>query len=115
MLAVLAGSCGGAGAPERLFTLDLPEETTVAVDLLDAELNAVLYLRLECADERSELSCYRAPRVDQMEDGEAHERTFSATIGPGRYTLGVDGQGSNDMGAVRLRVRYLAMSLMPPR
>jgi hypothetical protein len=107
---VLSGSCGGEGAPERLFLLDLAEETTVLLDLLFPEFNAVIYLRVECADERSELQCIRASRVSGG-GRDKGPRTLAATIGPGRYVVGVDGLTASDMGAARLRVRYAAMSV----
>ncbi|MFT3927978.1 MAG: hypothetical protein QM778_35950 [Myxococcales bacterium] len=108
---VLEGSCGGSKAPERLFHLSLKEETTIQVELLDAEFDAVIYLRVECGDERSEISCVRAPRADLSAEAEVTPQPFTATIGPGEYTLGVDGQFENQMGAVRVRLSSLPMSL----
>ena len=108
---MLSGSCGGEGAPERLFHLKLNEETTIQVELLDAEFDAVIYLRVACDDDRSELSCLRAPRADPSVEDEAAGQRFTATIGPGEYTLGVDGQFENQMGAARIRLRSLPMSL----
>jgi hypothetical protein len=109
----LAGSCGGSGVPERLFHLSLAEETTIQVELLEPEFDAVLYLRVECDDDRSELSCVRAPKAEPTEEAEAGARirTLAATIGPGQYTLGVDGQFENQMGAARMRVTVLPLSL----
>jgi hypothetical protein len=108
----LGGSCGGNGAPERLFHLRLEQETTLQAELLDAEFDAVIYLRVECDDERSELSCVRMPRRPAAEAEQGPPtKTFTATIGPGDYTLGVDGQFENDMGAARLRVGFLPMSV----
>jgi len=109
---VLSGSCGGENAPERLFHLSLPEEKTIQIELLDPEFDAVVYLRVECDDERSELNCVRAPKADASAEGEGGpSRTFAATIGPGEYTLGIDGQFENQMGAVRVRMTELPFSL----
>lgn len=108
---VLAGSCGGEGVPERLFHLQLAEETTIQVELLEPEFDAVIYLRVACDDDRSELSCMRAPRANPAAEEEAPAQPFTATIGPGEYTLGVDGQFANQMGAARVRLRTLPLSL----
>jgi hypothetical protein len=110
----LASSCGGAGAPERIFTLELASEMGVLMELLDPEFNAVIYVLAECADERSELTCFRAPRVDQApERGARAPRVLGATLGPGRYAVVVDGQRANDMGAATLHVHFAAMSVVP--
>jgi hypothetical protein len=102
------GSCGGAGAPERLFFLQLEGETTIQAELLEPEFDAVIYLRAECADERSELKCLPLPRRMSRDEGPV---SFTATIGPGSYVLGVDGQVERDMGAARMRVDFLPMSV----
>jgi len=111
---VMAGNCGGERAPERLFHLSLKEETTIQVELLEAEFDAVIYLRVECEDERSEISCARAPRAELSAESEVAAQPFIATIGPGEYTLGIDGQFENQMGATRLRVTSLPLSLARP-
>lgn len=105
---VLEGSCGGSATPESLFHLRLPQETTVQLELLDPEFDAVLYLRVACDDDRSELACVRLPRQDPEESA---PRVFSATLGPGEYTLGIDGQASDDMGAARLRFTTAPLSM----
>ena len=91
--------------------MKLSEETTIQVELLEPEFDAVIYLRVACDDDRSELSCVRAPRADPSAEEEATPQPFTATIGPGEYTLGVDGQFENQMGAARIRLRSLPLSL----
>lgn len=108
---VLSGSCGGDNAPERLFHLSLAEETTIQIELLDPEFDAVIYLRVDCEDDRSELNCVRAPKEASSDGQGGPGRTFAATIGPGEYTLGIDGQFENQMGAVRVRMSELPLSL----
>lgn len=103
----LAGSCGGADTPEVALMLRVDAPTTLIAKLDDAEFNAVVYLRRVCADPRSEVACYVAPRIDRP----ATEREMSspALVAPlerGLYALVVDGYEASDLGAATLRVLF---------
>ncbi len=104
----LEGSCGGSDAPEALFRVSLAEEVTLQIELRESEFDAAIYVRLVCDDERSELSCVSLPRPDPDDDS---PRLFSATLGPGTYNVAIDGLNRADMGAVRMRVAFAALSV----
>jgi hypothetical protein len=103
--AAFAGSCGGDGAPEFMLPLHIDAPTTLNAMLEDPELNAVIYVRRNCADAKSELACHATPRIDRP----ASEREMSSPglvmpLDRGDYTLFVDGAEANDMGAATLRI-----------
>jgi hypothetical protein len=103
--ATFSGSCGGEGAPEFMLPLHVESPTTLSATLEDPELNAVLYVRKQCADAGSELACHVTPRTDRP----ASERELSSPglilpLERGDYTLFVDGAEPNDMGAATLRI-----------
>ncbi len=104
----LEGSCGGSAAPEVLYRLPLAEEITVQIELLEPEFDAAIYVRLLCDDERSELTCIPMPKPEPDDD---ESRIFTATLGPGVYTVGVDGLIPSEMGAARLRVAFAPLSV----
>jgi hypothetical protein len=105
--AAFAGSCGGAGAPEVTLTFRVESPTTMAARLDDAEFNAVLYVRKLCQDERSEVACFVAPRVDRPPS--ELEMSSPALVMPlerGTYALVVDGFEATDIGAATLRLAF---------
>ncbi len=100
---VLAGSCGGEGAAEIAFVVNVPERSELRAELVDAELNATLYVRERCADAATELICFRTPRIDRTPDASPPSASaLLITLEPGQYTLVVDGAEPEDMGAARL-------------
>jgi hypothetical protein len=105
--ATFAGSCGGQGASELAFMFHVEAPTTMAARLEDAEFNAVMYVRRLCQDERSELACFVAPRVDRPPSEQ--EMSSPALVMPlekGTYALVVDGFEPTDIGAATLRLAF---------
>jgi hypothetical protein len=85
-----AGSCGGAGASEVVYALQI----TRAVEAIefttiheDTELETTLYLRRNCLDDTTELACNR----EALNDGAVGNTLRYEAPPPGDYYLFVDG------------------------
>jgi len=94
-----AGSCGGDGAPEQLYRLNVPDPSFVRIWLDQPELDAVVYLRRVCANAESEVLCERIERSAHRQ-----EPPFAAVLDAGEYTVVVAGAFPGAMGAAALRV-----------
>jgi hypothetical protein len=90
----LSGSCGGVGAPERVYAVDLPDRSRVRCSLR-SDTTASLYLLPDCADPETELACssWAAPGTT----------TVTALDDRGRVHVVADGFGFDDRGAFDLR------------
>lgn len=93
----LAGSCGGQGAPDVVYRLDLRSRTRIRASFPpDSEHPPVLYLQRTCGDARSEIACVSAM------GGPA---AFDQTLAPGTYFLVVDGADANGFGATNVALQ----------
>ena len=85
------GSCGGGGAGEHIWTLEvLAGDRPLWADTGGSTFDTVLYIRTECDDPQSELSC----NDDDPEMG-VQSRLNLEDLGPGRYYIVVDGFGTD--------------------
>jgi hypothetical protein len=92
----MAGSCGGQGAPDLVYRLDVPSRMRLRARLADPEFAGVLYLQRQCGTSTSEVVCSGASRRGTELD---------ANLQPGQYFLVVDGAGADQFGAGRLEVQ----------
>lgn len=100
-----AASCGGAGAPEAVFAVRAPSRVRIWAHLREPELNAVLYLRGQCADASSELACQRQVAVDRRPARSGSPpRGINLIVPKGDYALIADGATEADFGAGRLEI-----------
>jgi hypothetical protein len=83
----VSGSCGGAGAPDLVYRLDVPRRSRFVATFDTEEAPHVLVLWGRCAQRASEVSCGRA--VDEI-------------LAPGTYYLGVDGASPEAFGRFTL-------------
>ncbi|HEX4445327.1 MAG TPA: hypothetical protein VH044_01270, partial [Polyangiaceae bacterium] len=83
----VSGSCGGAGAPDLVYRLDVPHRSRFVASLDGEEAPHVLIAWRRCADRSSEVACGRA--VDEILD-------------PGTYYLAVDGAAPDAFGRFTL-------------
>ncbi|MGF1466881.1 MAG: hypothetical protein ACFCGT_12180 [Sandaracinaceae bacterium] len=93
----LAGSCGGGGAPDVVYRLDVQNRIRLRLRLGDTEVeSAVVYLRRRCDQAGTEVACgaFSGPQ-DSME----------ASLEPGTYYLVVDGLQPDHFGASRLELQ----------
>lgn len=84
-----AGSCGGAGIAELVYSIDLPVSgagLVVGSDGNGATMDTLLYIRSQCANTASELVC-------DLDSGISAAGAYRLTNLPaGRYFVFVDGQ-----------------------
>lgn len=83
----VAASCGGAGAPDVVYRLDVPRRSRLSASLDAEEAPHVLAVWRRCADRASELACGRT--VDEI-------------LAPGTYYVGVDGASPDAFGRFTL-------------
>ncbi len=83
----LSGSCGGAGAADVVYRLDVPRRSRFVAALQAEEAPHVLALSHHCGDHASEVACARA--VDEV-------------LSPGTYYLVVDGASPDAIGRFTL-------------
>ncbi|HEX8790161.1 MAG TPA: hypothetical protein VF765_04365 [Polyangiaceae bacterium] len=79
----LAGSCGGAGAPDVVYRLDVPERSRLVAALDQAESQQLLVVWRHCGDRSSEVAC---------------GRFVDAVVAPGSYWVAVDGASPDEYG-----------------
>ncbi len=86
----VAGSCGGSGAPDVVYRVDIPRRTRFAAQIDGEEGRHVLVLSRACGDKSAEIAC--AARIDEA-------------LAPGVYFLAVDGATAGSFGRFTLDVR----------
>ncbi len=87
----VSGSCGGAGAPDEIFRLDLPKRMRLTTRIARQEGHHVFVLTRACGDRSGEVACGGA--IDQ-------------TLAPGTYWLAVDGATPADFGRFSIEARF---------
>jgi hypothetical protein len=83
----VAGSCGGAGAADVLYRLDLAKRSRLFVSLQEEEARHMLVAWRRCGDRSTEVACGR--EIDEV-------------LGPGTYFLAVDGSSEDVLGRFTL-------------
>jgi hypothetical protein len=86
----VSGSCGGSGAPDVVYRLELARRSRVSARFDDEESRHVLHLARRCGDRGAELAC--ATHLDE-------------SLAAGVYFLAVDGLGADGFGRFDLDVR----------
>ncbi len=87
----VSGSCGGAGAPDEIYRLDLPKRMRLTARVARQEGHHVLVLTRACGDRSGEVAC--GATIDQV-------------LAPGTYWLAVDGATPADFGRYSLEARF---------
>lgn len=92
----LAGSCGGQGAPDLVYRLDVTNRSRLRVRMTDPEFAGALYLQRQCGVASSEVVCSSTgPQGTELD----------ASLQPGQYFLVVDGAAPDQFGAARVEVQ----------
>ncbi len=86
----VAGSCGGGGAPDVVYRVDIARRTRFAAQVESEEGRHILVLSRACGDRSAEIAC--AARIDEA-------------LAPGVYFLAVDGATPSSFGRFTLDVR----------
>ena len=93
-----AGSCGGQGAPDVVYTLNVTTRSRVRATVVDAEFPTALYLQRTCGQQPTEVACASG-------GGGGQPTQLDTNLQPGTYSLIVDGQGQNQFGAARVDIQ----------
>jgi hypothetical protein len=93
-----AGSCGGQGAPDVVYQIDVQNRMRMRARTLDSEFQAALYLQRQCGQSTSEVVCSSSP-------GQSGGTELDSTLQPGTYFLVVDGATQDAFGASRVEVQ----------
>jgi hypothetical protein len=83
----VAGSCGGAGAPDVVYRVDLAKRSRLSVTVQSEEARHTLVVWRRCGDRSTEVACGR--EIDEV-------------LAPGTYFLAVDGSSEEAMGRFTL-------------
>lgn len=94
----MAGSCGGQGAPDVVYRIDVQNRVRLRARLMDSEFAGALYIQSQCGQSSSEMVC-------SSSGGPRAATTLDANLQPGTYFLVVDGTGADQFGAARLDVQ----------
>ncbi len=84
----VSGTCGGAGAPDLVYRVDVARRSLFLATLEAEEANHLLVLGGRCGDRSSEIACGRSVRE---------------VLGPGTYFLAVDGSSPAAFGRFTLK------------
>jgi hypothetical protein len=87
----VSGTCGGAGAPDQIYRLDLPKRIRLTARIARQEGHHVFVLTRACGDRSGEVACGAA--IDQA-------------LPPGTYFLAVDGATPADFGRYSFEARF---------
>jgi hypothetical protein len=93
------GSCGGAGAPDTVYRLDLSKRSRVRMSTSHAQFDGVMYVRSRC-DGGEEKICRQFP----MARNPAALGSLDVVLERGTHYVVVDGQRPDAFGAVQLDV-----------
>src|SRR5690606_19705697 len=93
------GSCGGAGAPDTVYRLDLAKRSRVRMSALHAQFDGVVYIRSQC-DGGEEKICREFP----MASNPAAVGSLDVVLERGSHYVVVDGQRPDAFGAVELEI-----------
>lgn len=79
----LSGSCGGAGSPDVVYRLDVPDRSRLIARFEQAESQQLVVVWRHCGDRSSEVAC---------------GRDVDAVLAPGSYSVAVDGAAPDAYG-----------------
>lgn len=89
------GSCGGGGAPDAIYRLNLTSRSRVRASFASSEFPPVVYVQRTCGDPTSEVFCL---------DGRAGA-PIDQTLAAGTYYVVVDGVDQNSFGAAAVHLQ----------
>lgn len=128
-----AGSCGGRGAPDLVYEVNVRQRSRLRVHVQQSEFESALYLQRACGGNAAEVACVAASQVAtagplpggvRAQDRAAPSRiappppappppgprvtgelTLDTVLTPGRYFLVVDGERPDAFGSIELDVQ----------
>lgn len=91
-----AGSCGGQGAPDTVYQIQVQQRVRLRARLAEGEFPAAMYIQRQCGQAASEIVCA---------SGEPGQAEVDANLQPGTYFLVVDGTQQDAFGSARVEVQ----------
>jgi len=91
-----SGSCGGQGAPDTVYQLQIQNRVRFRARLAEGEFGAAMYLQRQCGQANTEVVCA---------SGGPGQTEIDANLQPGTYFLVVDGVTADAFGAARIEVQ----------
>jgi hypothetical protein len=93
-----AGSCGGQGSPDVVYSVNVRARSRLRATVNVSEYQPVLYLQSACGDTTREVACINTatPNVTSLE----------AVVQPGNYFLVVDGPRPNAFGQTDIDLQF---------
>ncbi|MEZ4251688.1 MAG: hypothetical protein R3B99_26025 [Polyangiales bacterium] len=102
------GSCGGEGAPDVVYALDVQSRSRLDAVVRNAENDSVVYVQRTCGDATTEVACTAVASSDPR----ATEARLTTTLAPGRYVLVFDGARPDAFGAAEAEVRLTDLAAL---
>jgi hypothetical protein len=86
----VAGKCGGHGAPDVVYKIDLPRKSRLSAHIAENESDQILVFSRGCGDKSTEIAC--SASIDEL-------------VPPGTYYLAVDGVKPESFGKVSFDIK----------
>ncbi|MFW6051769.1 MAG: hypothetical protein ACODAU_11375 [Myxococcota bacterium] len=102
----LTGSCGGGGAPDVVYAIEVRRRSRLRARVHGAEFTGAMYLRRRCDDERSEQACVEVPSASPRD----RMASLDAVVSRGTHYLVIDGEDEHAFGAAKLEVQLVDLA-----
>ncbi|MBX3248733.1 MAG: hypothetical protein KF901_16265 [Myxococcales bacterium] len=102
------GSCGGAGAPDVIYALDVRARSRLDATVRGAEFEGAMYVQRTCGDASSEVACTAIASSDPR----LASSTLTTMLAPGRYSLVFDGARPDTFGSAEVEVRLTDLAAL---
>lgn len=103
-----AGSCGGQGAADVSYRLNVTDRSRLRVTASGSEFPGVMYVRSSCADATSEVACAALPASVPS----ATQGVLDTVLTPGNYVLVVDGERADAFGSAEINVELTDLAAL---
>jgi hypothetical protein len=95
-----SGSCGGAGAPDVVYRLDVRSRSTARVLVNGAQFQGHVYITRGCGAQASEVACGALET-----GGSPNQSALETVLDPGTYHVVVDGRDAAAFGSANISVQ----------
>lgn len=96
----LQGSCGGQGAPDVVFRLDVRSRSTARVFVSGAQFEGHVYIERACGNQGTEVACGAVAM-----GAPAGQASLETVLDPGTYHVVLDGRDAAAFGRANLEVQ----------
>jgi len=100
------GSCGGRGAPDVMYAVDVQNRSRLTAILREPEFAGAMYVQSTCGDQTSEVTC--AP----IAAAGAQETRLQTMLNPGQYVLVFDGDRPEGFGSANVEIELADLTAL---